>query len=53
MGSRLNLGHANGLLMIKKGLYQLLTSCEAGVDASQRRTSKVEEVRQREVRDLP
>jgi hypothetical protein len=38
-GSPVNPGHAKGLLMIKKGLYQLLTSCEAGVGASQRRTS--------------
>ena len=34
-GGPLNLGHANALLMIKMGLYRLLTSCGAGVDAPQ------------------
>jgi hypothetical protein len=30
-------GHANVLRMIRIGLYRLLTSCAAGVDAPQRR----------------
>jgi hypothetical protein len=51
-GSPVKCGHTKGLLLIEIGLYRLLTSCGAGVDALQRRTSKVEEVRQREVRDL-
>ena len=35
----MSLGHANVLLMIKIGIYRLLISCEAGVDASRPRNN--------------
>jgi hypothetical protein len=42
MGSPLNLGHANILLMTKSGIYRWLTSCGWGVGASQRRPNSHE-----------